>query len=289
MIESWLIDPFVEFAFMRRALAGSLALSLGAAPIGVFLMLRNMSLAGDAIAHAILPGAAIGYLLAGLSLPAMTGGGLVAGLAVALIAGGVARATQLREDASLSAVYLISLAVGVMIISMSGGSVDLMNVLFGNVLALDNATLLLLAAISTLTLLSLALGYRPLVLECVDPAFLRSVSRASPLAHFGFLVLLVLNLVAGFHALGTLMAVGMMILPAGCARLWHQDLVPMLATAVATALLGTVSGLLLSFHAGLPSGPAIVLALGALYLLSLLASPVGGLARRLRPRWHYTS
>ncbi|MCB1907497.1 MAG: metal ABC transporter permease [Rhodocyclaceae bacterium] len=288
-MDNWLIDPFVEFAFMRRALAGGLALSLGAAPIGVFLMLRNMSLAGDAIAHAILPGAAIGYMLAGLSLPAMTGGGLVAGLAVALLAGGVARVTQLREDASLSAVYLISLAAGVMIISLSGSSVDLMNVLFGNVLALDDATLLLLAAISTLTMLALALGYRALVLECVDPAFLRSVSRASPLAHFGFLVLLVLNLVAGFHALGTLMAVGMMILPAACARLWHQDLVPMLTSALACAVLGTVTGLLLSFHVGLPSGPAIVLSLGVLYLLSLMASPVGGLARRLKPRWHYTS
>jgi len=289
MIDTWLIDPFIEFGFMRRALAGGLALSLGAAPIGVFLMLRNMSLAGDAIAHAILPGAAIGYMLAGLSLPAMTGGGLLAGLSVALLAGGVARVTQLREDASLSAIYLISLAAGVMIISMSGSSVDLMNVLFGNVLALDDATLLLLGGIATLTLLALAAGYRALVLECVDPAFLKSVSGASPLAHLGFLVLLVLNLVAGFHALGTLMAVGMMILPAAAARLWHQDLAAMLASAVGLALLGTLTGLLLSFHAGLPSGPAIVLSLGALYLLSLLASPVGGLARRLRPRWHYTS
>ena len=288
-MDAWLLDPFLEFGFMRRALAGCLALSLGAAPIGVFLMLRNMSLAGDAIAHAILPGAAIGYMLAGLALPAMTGGGLVAGLIVALVAGGVARMTQLREDASLSAVYLISLAGGVMIISLSGSGVDLMNVLFGNVLALDDPTLLLLAGIATVTVLALAIGYRALVLECADPAFLRSVSGASPFAHLGFLVLLVLNLVAGFHALGTLMAVGMMILPAASARLWHRDLGPLLATAVAMALTGSSGGLLLSYHFGLPSGPAIVLALGALYIGSLLASPVGGLVRRLRPRWHYTS
>ena len=81
------IDPFIEFAFMRRALVGCLALSLGAPPIGVFLMLRRMSLMGDAMSHAILPGAAIGYLLVGLSLPAMTFGGFIAGLAVALAAG----------------------------------------------------------------------------------------------------------------------------------------------------------------------------------------------------------
>ena len=289
MIEAVLLAPFSEFEFMRRALAGCLALALGAAPVGVFLMLRNMSLAGDAIAHAILPGAAIGYMLAGLSLPAMTGGGLIAGMVVALVAGGVARVTQLREDASLSAVYLISLAAGVMIISMHGSSVDLMNVLFGNVLALDDATLLLLACISSLTVVALALGYRALVLECVDPAFLRSVSRTSAAAHLGFLVLLVLNLVAGFHALGTLMAVGIMILPAAAARLWSQDLARIIALAVLFGLAGSLGGLLLSYHYGLPSGPAIVLTLGIFYVISLLASPVSGLARRLRPAWHYTS
>ena len=96
-----LISPFIEFGFMRRALAGCLALSLGATPIGVFLMLRRMSLAGDAISHAILPGAAIGYLIAGLSLSAMTLGGLVAGIAVALLAGGVARNSVIKEDTSL--------------------------------------------------------------------------------------------------------------------------------------------------------------------------------------------
>lgn len=288
-VEALLALPFTEFGFMRRALAGCLALSLGAAPIGVFLMLRNMSLAGDAIAHAVLPGAAVGYLVAGLSLPAMTGGGLVAGLLVALIAGGVARITQLREDASLSAVYLISLSAGVMIISLRGSSVDLMNVLFGNVLALDDPTLLLLAAIASSTLVALALGYRALVLECVDPAFLRSVSGTSTFAHLGFLVLLVLNLVAGFHALGTLMAVGIMILPAASARLWSRDLGQMLALAIGFAFAGSAAGLLLSYHLSLPSGPAIVLTLGLIYALSLCASPIGGLARRLRPGWHYTS
>ena len=110
-----LISPFIEFGFMRRALAGCLALSLGATPIGVFLMLRRMSLAGDAISHAILPGAAIGYLIAGLSLSAMTLGGLVAGIAVALLAGGVARNSVIKEDTSLATFYLMSLSAGVLI------------------------------------------------------------------------------------------------------------------------------------------------------------------------------
>jgi len=98
-----LIAPFAEFDFMRRALIGSIALSLGAGPVGVFMMLRRMSLFGDAMAHAILPGAAIGFLVSGLSLGAMTLGGLAAGILVVLLAGLVTRNTALKEDASLAA------------------------------------------------------------------------------------------------------------------------------------------------------------------------------------------
>src|SRR5919197_913620 len=118
MLYDTLIGPFAEFEFMRRALAGALALALGAGPIGVFLMLRRMSLVGDAMAHAILPGAAIGFLVSGLNLFAMTAGGLIAGIVVAVAAGLVARATELKEDASLATFYLVSLALGVMIISV---------------------------------------------------------------------------------------------------------------------------------------------------------------------------
>ena len=178
MIYDLLIAPFAEFEFMRRALVGAVALSLGAGPIGVFLMLRRMSLVGDAMAHAILPGAALGYLVAGLSLGWMTGGGMLAGFAVALLAGVVARATALKEDASLAAFYLISLAAGVTLVSVKGSSIDLLHVLFGTVLALDDATLLLIAGIATVTLGVLALIFRSLVLESVDPGYLRSVSLA---------------------------------------------------------------------------------------------------------------
>ncbi|HST93840.1 MAG TPA: metal ABC transporter permease, partial [Microvirga sp.] len=181
-----LYSPFAEFEFMRRALVGVIAIALGGGPIGVFLMLRRMSLTGDVMAHAILPGAAIGYLVAGLSLPAMTLGGLAAGIIVAVTAGLISRVTALKEDASLAAFYLLSLALGVTIVSLRGSNVDLLHVLFGTVLALDDGTLLLLAGISTVTTLALAILYRPLVLECVDPTFLRSVSRAGTPTHLIF-------------------------------------------------------------------------------------------------------
>ena len=279
-------QPFIEFAFMRRALVGCLALSIGAPPIGVFLMLRRMSLMGDAMSHAILPGAAIGYLIAGLSLPMMSLGGFAAGLAVAILAGLVARATILKEDASLAAFYLLSLALGVFIISVKGSNIDLLHVLFGTVLALDNAALLLVAAITAVSSLVLAIIYRPLVLECFDPQFLRSVSIASSVTHLLFLVLVVLNLVSGFQALGTLMAVGIMLLPAITARFWAEDVSRLIVVAVGMAFAASCLGLLLSYYVNVPTGPAIILLCGAFYLVSMILGTKGGLIWTLAPRKH---
>src|SRR5246127_624225 len=152
MLHEVFIAPFTEFEFMRRALAGALALALGAAPIGVFLMLRRMSLIGDAMAHAILPGAAVGFLFAGLSLPAMAGARLIAGFVIAIGAGLIARSTQLKEDASLAALFVISLALGVTIVSLKGNNIDLMHFLFGSVLAIDNSALVLVLAITSVSL-----------------------------------------------------------------------------------------------------------------------------------------
>lgn len=281
-----LILPFVEFGFMRRALTGAVALSLGGAPIGVFLMLRRMSLTGDAMAHAILPGAAFGFLLAGLSLFWMTLGGLVAGLTVALLAGLVSRHTRLAEDASLAGFYLCSLALGVLIISLRGSNVDLMHVLFGTVLALDDHALFLLTAIAIFTLLILVLIYRALVIECFDPTFLRPAGHLGSIIHLLFLGLVVLNLVGGFHALGTLMAVGLMMLPAAAARFWTSRLEPMLAIALLVAVMASIAGLLLSYHQGLPSGPAIILSAGAIWVVSMLLGPADGLLTR-RLAWHH--
>lgn len=286
MLYDALIGPFAEFAFMRRALVGAIALALSGAPIGVFLMLRRMSLTGDAMAHAILPGAAVGYLFAGLSLTAMTLGGLAAGFTVAFLAGAASRATALREDATMAAFYLVSLALGVTLVSLKGSNIDLLHVLFGSVLALDDDALILLASISTVTLVALALLYRPLVLECVDPGFLRTVSRSGPAAHLSFLGLVVLNLVAGFHALGTLLAVGVMMLPAATARLWSADITVMMAVAVVTGIVSSVGGLLASYHFSLPAGPAIILCAGVFYLVSLAFGPAGGILATLAPRRH---
>ncbi len=263
---------------------GCLALSLAAPPLGVFLVLRRMSLTADVLAHGILPGVAVGFLVAGLSVPAMAAGGLVAGLAVAVGAGALSRVTGGREDASLAALYLVALAAGVALISWRGGAVELTSLLFGSVLGVDDAALLLMAGSATVTLPALALAWRPLVLECFDPGFAQAVGARGAAWHLGFLALVVLNLLAAFQALGTLMAVGLMMLPAIAARHWARQVGGMVYAAVGLAVLASVGGLLLSFHEDLPAGPAVVLVAGGLWALSVVLGPVEGFVAKLRRR-----
>jgi len=280
------IAPFVSYGFMARALVGAVVIALSAAPVGVFLMLRRMSLSGDAMAHAILPGAGVGFLIAGLQILPMTLGGFAAGLVVALLAGLVSRFTIQREDTSLAAFYLISLALGVMLVSLRGSNVDLMHVLFGTVLALNNDALIMIGAVATISLLSLALIWRPLFAECLDPSFLRSVSAAGQPVHLIFLALVVANLVGGFQALGTLLAVGLMMLPAAAARFWVRRLEALCLVAIGIGVASSYLGLLLSYHLSVPSGPAIILVAGAIYLFSLLLGNRGVVRTRLVPPRH---
>ncbi|TNC80343.1 MAG: zinc ABC transporter permease [Oleiphilus sp.] len=282
----WLIAPFVEFSFMQRAMIGCITIAVSATPVGVFLMLRRMSLTGDAMAHAILPGAAVGFMLAGFSIGAMTIGGIVAGCAVALLSGLVSRFTEVGEDSSMASFYLISLALGVLIISVNGSQIDLLHVLFGSALALNNEALLLLGSIASVTLIALAVMFRPLVMECMDSSFLRSVSQLSIYAHMSFLVLVVLNLVGGFNALGTLMSVGMMILPPAIARYWSSRLDTMILLSIVMAVLACYIGLLASYHAAWPTGSAIILTLGAVYIVSFVVGPKGSLMRRMATQKH---
>lgn len=280
------LAPFVEFEFMTRALVGAMVVALGAGPVGVFLMLRRMSLTGDAMAHAILPGAGVGFLLAGLEILPMTLGGFVAGLVVALLAGLVSRFTVQREDNALAAFYLISLALGVMLVSLRGSNVDLMHVLFGTVLALNDDALLMIGGVATVSLVALALIWRPLVAECLDPGFLRSVSRAGQPVHLIFLALVVLNLVGGFQALGTLLAVGLMMLPAAAARFWVRSLEALCLVAMGIGMVSSYLGLVLSYQFSVPSGPAIILVAGGFYLASLLAGSRGLIRSRITPARH---
>jgi ABC-type Zn uptake system ZnuABC Zn-binding protein ZnuA len=175
-------------------------------------------------------------------------GGLIAGLAVAVTSGLVTRGTTLREDASFAGSYLASLSLGVLIVSTHGSNIDLLHVLFGSILAIDANALQLMGAIATVSALTLSIIYRPLIMESFDPGFLRAVGGRGSVYHLLFLVLVVLNLVAGFEALGTLMAVGLMMLPAIAARFWARSVPGMMGAAALFALAAGLIGLIASYR-----------------------------------------
>lgn len=264
------IAPFVDYVFLKRALMASFGVAIGSGPVGMILVLRRLSLLGDALSHAILPGIAIGYLMAGMWLPALTVGGVAAGILVVLVSGFTTRRTVLAEDASLMGFYIISLAVGVLILSVKGGNMNLMHFLFGSVLAVDQATLIFILSTMLVTALALVVIYRPLIYECFDPIFVRMMGIQGARYHFIFLVLVVLNLVAACQALGTLMALGMMMLPAITARLLVRQMGTLFILAIIIALLSGYIGLLLSYHFDWPSGPTIILVSGLIYGGALL-------------------
>ncbi|MCY4324481.1 MAG: metal ABC transporter permease [Betaproteobacteria bacterium] len=271
---------------MRHALAGSLAVSIGCAPLGVFLVLRRLSLASDAVAHALLPGIAVGYLLAGFSIFAMLVGGIVSAMVVALTAGLISRLTILKEDANLAALYLGSLALGVLLISLRENRVDLHSILFGSVLAIGDSGLLLLVSVASISLLVLAAIYRPLLLEFADPSFLRQISRSGMVAYFVFIVLVVVNLASASQAQGTLLAISAMIMPAATARFWVASVGSMIGVAMFIGCASSVVGLTVSLYLNIPAGPAIVMAAVIFYLLSLVFGSREGLLARYAPRRH---
>ncbi len=270
-----LLEPFWTYGFMRTALVACLGLALANAPIGVLLLQRRMSLTADVLSHAVMPGAALGFLVAGYSVLALSLGGILAGVLVALLASAAMRFDTERSEAPLAVLYLMSLAAGVLLVSLRGSNIDLMHVLFGTVLAIDTRALVFIALVATVTLLSLAAIWRPLAVEGFDPLFLRAIGAGGTVFRGVFLLLVVLCLVAGFQAFGTLLAVGPVLLPAIAARCWTRTLHIQVVLAGLFGVLASVAGLLASFHLNLPSGPAIVLAGGALYGFSLMAAPLG--------------
>lgn len=264
------IAPFVDYIFMRRAFIACISIALSCGPLGVLLVLRRMSLMGDALSHAILPGIAAGYLVTGLWLPGLSVGGIIAGLIVAFLSSKIARKTILAEDASFTGFYIISLALGVLILSIKGGNMNLTHFLFGSVLAVDHEILILIAIVTTLTIGILAIIYRPLIYECFDPLYVQMMGIKAGFYHVIFMGLVVINLVAACQALGTLMALGIVMLPAIAARILTSQVWTAVLSSIVIGSLSGYFGLVTSYHFNWPSGPTIILFCGIIYLFSLL-------------------
>jgi len=267
---STLVAPFADYAFMRSALVACMALAFASGPLGTLLLLRRMGLVGDVLSHAVMPGAAIGFALAGSALTVLSTGGLLTGIAVVFLMILGTRFGAQREDASLAAFYFTSIGVGVLIVSLRGTNLDLMHVLLGTVLAIDIPALMLIVAIASVVIVALALFFRPFAIQSFDPAFLRSMGGSDSVYRAIFLVLVVLDLVAGFQALGTLLAGVPLLLPAAAARCWAQRIGPLVGLSIGFGIAAGYCGLLVSYHLNVPSGPAIACAAALVYAVSAL-------------------
>ncbi len=284
-----LIAPFYEYEFMLQALLACALVSLSAPLLGLFLILKKISLTGDAISHAILPGVAVGYAVAGLSVTAMTVGGFIAGSIVIVLSGLVSRITRNGEDSSLAVFYMVSLALGVLIISLNGSNIDLLSILFGSLLAINEECLYLLSAIAAITVVTMTVIRRPFLMDCVDPDFLRQNGINGHIYHMIFMILVVLNLISGFQTIGTLMAVGILILPAAISRLWFNSLLFCCILSPLVASFACYSGIILSFHFNYPTSPVIIITLGLVYMISVLCGTNGGLLWKIYHLKHLDS
>lgn len=255
---SLVVEPFLEFEFLRRALFQAIILSLGFSVVGLVLITRRLSLIGDTLSHAMLPGVVIAFLIAGPSFPALFVGGWLTGVVLLAAAAGLARRRSMEGDAVLALFAVFSVAVGVLIASRTRTTTEILHLLFGNILAIDAPMLAVSAVVAALTWIVFLLGYRHFFSALVDPLFFRSVARPGFFVMAALLALFSANLTVGFAGLGAMMTVGLLIVPSLAGRRLGRSPLGMVVWSSLFAVVSSVAGVLISYHAEVPSGPAIV-------------------------------
>lgn len=281
-----LIEPF-SYAFMQRALLSCALIGFTNGFLGTFIILRRQALLADALSHSLLPGVAVAAIFVGLSPGGLLLGGLIAALLVALGGQLIARNSRLKDETAVASLYIIAFALGIVILRFSRVKVDLTHFLFGNILGVSNGDLWIAYLATFLTLMSLIVFQRPLLLTLFDATVARASGIQVGWLETGLLALTVLSLVASLQAVGVLLSLGLLILPAATAYLLTDSFPRMLWGGALLGLLGSVSGLLLSFFANIPSGPAIILLLALFLGAAYLFSPHYGVITRLLHARHF--
>jgi manganese/iron transport system permease protein len=270
----WLAEP-LKYVFMQRALLAGLMVGIVCSVVGCYVVLRSMAFLGDALAHAILPGVAIAYLLQGN----LTVGALIAAIAVALGIGFVSRQGMIREDTAIGILFAAALSLGVVLISsIRTYAVDLSHILFGNVLGVSTSDLWLIGGLGAVVLVSVAVCYRPFLVISFDPVLAATLRLPAGMLNNLMLVLLALTIVVSLQTVGVGLVAAMLVTPAATAYLLTRRLRNMMLLAAGFGALASVVGLYISFYANVVSGAAVVLTATLFFLLAFLFAPQRGLA-----------
>ena len=271
----WLTEPFA-FEFMQRAVVGGILAVLTTSLVGTWVVLRGMAFIGDALAHGVLPGIAVAFLLDG-SL--MVGAVLSAMVMIGLIAL-VRRSTRLSEDTAIGLLFVGMLALGVIIISRSGSfAVDLVAILFGDILGTSNRDLAVQAGAAALAMVGVALFYRPLLALAFNPQKARVLGMRPDLAHLVMMGLVMVAVVSSFQTVGALLVFGLLLAPPATASLVARRVPVMMGVSALAGSVAVVAGLLLSYHLDIAAGAAVAGIAVASFFATLVAKTIADRAR----------
>ena len=277
---SFLLSPF-DYAFMQRALLSCALIGFANGFLGTFVILRRQALLTDALSHSLLPGLALAAMLVGLSPGGLLLGGLLAALMVALGGQFLARNSRLKDETAVACLYITAFALGIVLIRFARVKIDLTHFLFGNILGVGDGDLWIAYGSACLTLTVLVLFQRPLLLTLFDATVARASGIRVGWIEAVLLALTVLGLVASLQAVGVLLSLGLIIIPAATAYLLTDSFPRMLWGGAFLGMISATGGLLISFYADIPSGPCIVMLMALLLALAYLFSPRHGLLRKL--------
>ncbi len=281
---SWLTDPF-QYEFMQRALIACALIGFTNGFLGSFVVLRRLALMADALSHSLLPGLAIAAIVVGLNPGGLLIGGLLAAIFVALGGHMIARSSRVKDETAIASLYIIAFAIGIAIIKYARVKVSLDHFLFGNILGIADSDLWTSYAVSAVVLLTLIALHRPLLLAIFEPSVAQTQGIRVGWLLGLLIVLIVLTMVSSLQAVGVLLSLGLMILPAATIYLVSDSYASISWGGGLLGMTGAIAGLLLSFWANIPSGPAIVLVLGTVFLAAYLFSPkYGVISTRFRKR-----
>ena len=283
---TWITEP-LSYGFMQRALLSCSLIGFANGFLGTFIILRRQALLADALSHSLLPGLAIAAMLVGLSPVGLLLGGLLAALLVALGAQVMARNSRLKDETAVACLYIVAFAAGIVLIRFAKVKVDLTHFLFGNILGVGDGDLWIAYASACFTLVMLLVLQRPLLMTLFDDSVARSMGIRTGRLQALLLALTVLDLVASLQAVGVLLSLGLLILPAATAYLLTDSFSRMLWGGSFLGLFSAVGGLFISFRTDVASGPCIVLLLAFLFGAAFLFSPKHGLLRRILKGRHF--